>query len=187
MSQDGGRFQGPPRLPKAFSMTALQMLRRDLLDVPLFMNTFAKKFLGVIEAMRTVNAEIHAAPDANVARLNDFERMCEQWRLRDPAQSEQSNQKPGRPTAFDVYFNDRTQEQAVPLDEYPYILQMPVLDGPGMLAGRRVSPREFPDLLESGRLWTWAAPEDEERAKALLEKYGTANIAATQRIYLTDF
>ena len=96
-------------------------------------------------------------------------------------------QKAGRPTVFDVYFNDRTQRQSVPLDEYPYLLQMPLLDSPGMLAGRPVNPREFPNLLESERLWTWAAPEAEERAQALLEKYGTASIAATQRIYLTDF
>jgi hypothetical protein len=67
-----------------FYMTSLQMLRRDLLNVPLFMNTFAKTFLATIGAIRTVNAEIHAAPDANVNRLNDFEEMCEQWRLRDP-------------------------------------------------------------------------------------------------------
>jgi hypothetical protein len=67
-----------------FYMTALQMLRRDLLDVRLFMNTFAKTFLAVIGAIRTVNAEIHAAPEANVDRLNDFERMCQQWGLRDP-------------------------------------------------------------------------------------------------------
>jgi hypothetical protein len=67
-----------------FYMTALQMLRRDLLDVPLFMNTFAKTFLAVIGAIRTVNAEIHAAPVANVDRLNGFEQMCQEWRLRDP-------------------------------------------------------------------------------------------------------
>ena len=66
-----------------FYMVAMQLLRRDLLDVPLFMNTFAKTFLAVIGPLRVVNAETDAVSVAMIDRLNDFQRVCEEWRLRE--------------------------------------------------------------------------------------------------------
>jgi hypothetical protein len=69
-------------------MVAMQLLRRNLLDVPLFMNTFAKTFLRLYEALRVVNAEVKTAPTRNIERLNSFKEMCEKWLREHPEDAE---------------------------------------------------------------------------------------------------
>jgi hypothetical protein len=69
-----------------FYMVAMQLLRRDLLDVPLFMNTFAITFLAVFKALMIVNGVTNTAPVSNVERLNNFRDMCEKF-LKDNPQS----------------------------------------------------------------------------------------------------
>jgi hypothetical protein len=95
--------------------------------------------------------------------------------------------KATRPGSFPIDFDDRTRTEYVPLDEYPLLVQMPILDGPGLLSNRSPSATEFPDLTKPGRLWTWQASDAAERAEALLKKHGAANVAPAQKIFLTDF
>jgi hypothetical protein len=67
-----------------FYTVAMQLLRRDLLDVPLFMNTFAKAFLTSFDALCTVNAETNTIQAPKLARLGNFKEMCERY-LKDSA------------------------------------------------------------------------------------------------------
>jgi hypothetical protein len=62
-----------------FYVVAFQLLRRDLLDVPLFMNTFAKTFLSTFEALCTVNTETGTVPPSKIARLDNFEKICDKY------------------------------------------------------------------------------------------------------------
>jgi hypothetical protein len=70
-----------------FYMVAMQLLRRDLLDVPLFMNTFAKTFLAVLKALAVVNGVTNTASVSNVERLTNFKDVCERF-LKDNQQCE---------------------------------------------------------------------------------------------------
>ena len=92
-----------------------------------------------------------------------------------------------RPTQFAVDFDDRTRTEVVAVEDYPYTIQMPLLDPPGMLANRPPNPAEFPDLTRPGRLWTWRSPDATIKARALMQQHGARNIAPLQRIYLTEF
>jgi hypothetical protein len=70
-------------------MQVMQLLRADVLNVPFFMNQFAKTFLAVFEPLSIVNAETNTVPASSIARLISFKEMCETWLKRaDATESE---------------------------------------------------------------------------------------------------
>jgi len=95
--------------------------------------------------------------------------------------------KKERPESFPVEVDHRMRTVDAALDEYPYILVMPLLDPPGLLFDRPINPYEFPDLRQPGRLWRWKLNDADSRAQQLLNKHAAENIYPSQRIYLTDF
>jgi hypothetical protein len=75
-------LQSSVPIVRDFYMVAMQLLRRDLLDVPLFMNTFALTFLPVYEAIKIINSVTESTAKELLERLEPFKEMAEIWSQR---------------------------------------------------------------------------------------------------------
>ncbi|MGB8965539.1 MAG: hypothetical protein WCB99_07850, partial [Candidatus Cybelea sp.] len=67
------------RIVLDFYMVAIQLLRRDLIDRPLFMGTFASGFSPLFDEMLEVNAKVKGVPIETIEKTNDFKKKCETW------------------------------------------------------------------------------------------------------------
>jgi hypothetical protein len=93
-----------------------------------------------------------------------------------------------RPKAFPVSFvtNEGEVTHFVALDEYPLTIMLPILDEPGLLAGRDAH-HGFPRFDEPGRVWIWQAAGHEDRAARLIEQFCAIRINVGHHLLINEF
>jgi hypothetical protein len=90
----------------------------------------------------------------------------------------------GRPTAFPVLLDGR--DELVGLSEYPFSIMLPLLDRPGIFAGR--SPDAgFPDFTPDERTWRWFDAQAPARAERILQHRKAREIKVVHEIPYTAF
>jgi hypothetical protein len=94
--------------------------------------------------------------------------------------------KPTRPTAFPVRYESETgPDVAVPIEDYPLNIFLPILPAPGMIASRPLDP-DLPTLTAED-FWSYKSTESEKRATGLIASTGASRIAIAQTFVFTDF
>jgi len=91
-----------------------------------------------------------------------------------------------RPTSFQVRYGTETSPNVdVSIDNYPLSIFMPILQPPGMIAGRPLEP-DLPKLTADD-FWSYTFEEGKKRASDLLAASGASKIAIVQEFVFTDF